>query len=727
MHPDEQRYIRIFQNIDLTSNFYFSYSYDLTHSLQFNLMSAKTPQEKVSKLAGDIEAVRSKPNLKFVWNAFFWKEFSEDLHKDWVMYVTHGFCQQTNVSVFGRPIIMTLIARRSNQYAGTRFLKRGINREGNVANEVETEQIVYDGTVTKFSRGRYTSFIQLRGSVPSFWSQDISNMVPKPPITVDKSDPLAHGCARHFNEVLSRYGAPVIVLNLVKKREKRIREGILSSELLAAISYLNQFLPPKHTIEYVAVDMARLTKSPKHDVIETLHQACNSAISRIGFFACGYGINSAITGHQHTNYENLSIYKQTGVLRTNCVDCLDRTNTAQFVAGKIALSHQLYCLGVLDKVDLEFDSDILRMLEDMYEDHGDTLAVQYGGSQLVHSIRDYRRLSLWTSHSRDIKQTMSRYFSNAFSDAEKQSAINLFLGIYQPLKERVCLWDLSSDYYLHHKSTIGKHKKKANCYTNWLSEGVLRALPFSRDEVQNSVVEYHRGPIGDDHVDVYTDLYRPTDLTSLETLFYTNMIHSIRDFMPKNASCHSPFEVRVQPKRGQERSTLIQQPILRQVSAASFVTQEGSSTSDDASSSDDGTTGSSQELRNQNEDTSYVSFKDLFSTMKETYGVEISSPNRPDVSVYHRFVKTEVNSRIGCIEHLSPTGKSVKRCLKRCTRLLHNSAFSLDSSYHVTPPTVSRLSKALYEENVQLARHGAKQCSRKDLNLYKFYVRQMHL
>ncbi len=25
-----------------------------------------------------------------------------------------------------------------------------------------------------------------------------------------------------------------------------------------------------------------------------------------------------------------------------------------------------------------------RLLEDLYEDHGDTLAVQYGGSQLVH-------------------------------------------------------------------------------------------------------------------------------------------------------------------------------------------------------------------------------------------------------------------------------------------------------------------------------------------------------
>ena len=33
---------------------------------------------------------------------------------------------------------------------------------------------------------------------------------------------------------------------------------------------------------------------------------------------------------------------QTGVIRTNCVDCLDRTNTAQFVIGKCALAFQVY-------------------------------------------------------------------------------------------------------------------------------------------------------------------------------------------------------------------------------------------------------------------------------------------------------------------------------------------------------------------------------------------------
>lgn len=40
-HPLEQRYLKMFQNIDLKSNFYFSYSYDLTRTLQYNMSAPR--------------------------------------------------------------------------------------------------------------------------------------------------------------------------------------------------------------------------------------------------------------------------------------------------------------------------------------------------------------------------------------------------------------------------------------------------------------------------------------------------------------------------------------------------------------------------------------------------------------------------------------------------------------------------------------------------------------
>ena len=85
-----------------------------------------------------------------------------------------------------------------------------------------------------------------------------------------------------------------------------------------------------------------------------------------------------------------TVMKQTGIIRTNCVDCLDRTNTAQFAVGLSALGFQLHALGVLSQPRLEIETDCVRMLEEMYEDHGDTLALQYGGSALIHRIKTYR-------------------------------------------------------------------------------------------------------------------------------------------------------------------------------------------------------------------------------------------------------------------------------------------------------------------------------------------------
>lgn len=98
--------------------------------------------------------VRSVPEWRFVWNSHLLSAVHSHLHPDWILYIMHGFVEQSNLNIFGRPIYLTLIARRSNRYAGTRFLKRGANMHGDVANEVETEQIAHDSMVSSFTAGR---------------------------------------------------------------------------------------------------------------------------------------------------------------------------------------------------------------------------------------------------------------------------------------------------------------------------------------------------------------------------------------------------------------------------------------------------------------------------------------------------------------------------------------------------------------------------------------------
>ena len=71
---------------------------------------------------------------------------------------------------------------------------------------------------------------------------------------------------------------------------------------------------------------------------------------------------------------------QRGVLRTNCIDCLDRTNVAQYAYGLAALGHQLHALGFIDHPKVELDDPVADNLMGFYERMGDTLAHQYGGS-----------------------------------------------------------------------------------------------------------------------------------------------------------------------------------------------------------------------------------------------------------------------------------------------------------------------------------------------------------
>lgn len=64
---------------------------------------------------------------------------------------------------------------------GFRYLKRGVNDRGRVANDVETEQIVLDEEAGS-SKGKMSSVVQMRGSIPLFWSQEASRFSPKPDI-----------------------------------------------------------------------------------------------------------------------------------------------------------------------------------------------------------------------------------------------------------------------------------------------------------------------------------------------------------------------------------------------------------------------------------------------------------------------------------------------------------------------------------------------------------------
>ncbi|KAM7542018.1 hypothetical protein Aperf_G00000011160 [Anoplocephala perfoliata] len=455
MQSDESRFLRMFQGVELNRGFYFSYTYDLTRSLQVNMEPFGVMGNRISVFDKPM-AFRSVPDSRFLWNFPLipprYHPTSATL-SDWFIGLIHGFVKQASLVSCGMPVTVSLLARRSRFFAGTRFLKRGANIDGNVANEVETEQIVCDTSEPNLSRMRVSSMVQHRGSVPLFWSQDTARlMVGKPPLEITWMDPYYEAFGKHFADLIERHGIPIVVLNLMKQQEKRRFEQELTAGFLEGIEYLNQFAPElKSTnsptankenlrpITYVNFDMAQMKRSPDSFALDRLLHIAEECIRSTGiFFSAGLKPVSDTVSREdyiertHQLMGSDVCPRQHGIIRANCVDCVDRTNTAQFVLGHVAVAFQLRAIGLLDDTHLSFDSTVSKVLRDLFEEHGDTLALQYGGSGVVHNIETYRNPSTSRVSSRDIMQTLSRYYSNNFIDFEKQLATDLFLRVFRP-------------------------------------------------------------------------------------------------------------------------------------------------------------------------------------------------------------------------------------------------------------------------------------------------------
>ncbi|KAF3505885.1 hypothetical protein F2Q69_00000883 [Brassica cretica] len=416
---DENRYKRLLSMVDLTKDFFFSYSYNIMRSFQKNVCDHESGGTLYKKM--------------FVWNEFLTRGIRHHLRNTvWTVALVYGFFKQTTLSEAGRNFKLTLIARRSRHNAGTRYLKRGINESGNVANDVETEQIVSED-VPEDNPMQISSVVQNRGSIPLFWSQETSRMILKPDIVLSKRDLNYEATRLHFENLVERYGIPIIILNLIKTKERRPRESILRAEFANAIDFINKDLPEENRIRFLHWDLHKHFQSKTANVLALLGKVAACALMLTGFFYYqvtpamkldgGMSLSSSDadmsthnssdddSGEYDSLEKNLPPSKnvangdydkpgmlQRGVLRTNCIDCLDRTNVAQYAYGWAALGQQLHALGIRDVPTIELDDRLSSALMGLYERMGDTLAYQYGGSA-AHNKPEKGRQAIWELRS----------------------------------------------------------------------------------------------------------------------------------------------------------------------------------------------------------------------------------------------------------------------------------------------------------------------------------------
>ncbi|RLN59569.1 hypothetical protein BBJ28_00000652 [Nothophytophthora sp. Chile5] len=509
----EARYLGLFHFLDLTKDFYFSYSYDITHTLQHNMTTE-----------------HSEPAEMFTWNSYLTRELrvclSGGAAADLVVPFVLGCYEQRKCSVFGRLVSIVLLARRSRHFAGTRYLKRGVADTGKAANDVETEQIIEDENM---GPGKFSSFVQHRGSIPVFWSQETSATLPKPPIVLNRVDPTYAATQKHFADLFSRYGSPIVALNLVKQSEKKEREVIVGNEYMNAVEYLNSFMPPEHRVRYVALDYSRLS-GPKQkglNVLHSLDKVAVWALTQTGFFCSapkrqinqnGNKRNAEAFVPKSPSSEPWDIMlassrlrpdgandvhltppeppasptitrnsgdwlEQRGVLRTNCIDCLDRTNVSQFSVGMRALGQQLYVMGIKNTPLLESRSQLVLVLMKLYSLMGDAISMQYGGSEAHKNVKNSAAQE--NVKHRELLTSIRRYYSNSFTDTAKQDAINIFLGHFVPREDAPPLWELDSDYYLHNFEV---RNGMAAC------ENVRRNLAFHAENKRKAFGEFYGTP-----------------------------------------------------------------------------------------------------------------------------------------------------------------------------------------------------------------------------------------
>ncbi|XP_060807190.1 phosphatidylinositol-3-phosphatase SAC1 [Amyelois transitella] len=383
---DNNTYERMLRYALETPGIYFSYGYELTHTLQ-RLHSVSADFHKMSMVA------RADP--RFVWNGHLLKDFSHEQFQNFALPIIQGFVSINNVSVKGHQLTWALVSRRSVHRAGTRFFMRGVDPQGNVANFVETEQIIERG-------GEKSSFVQTRGSIPLYWSQ-YPNLKYKPAMELAHEDHVA-AYTKHLMDQQQRYGNQVLV-NLIDQRgsEEALERGYRAAVAAAALP----------GVRYEPFDFHAECRSMRYHRLNVLIDRIAHEQTEFGYFLSRGGT---------------VLLRQTGVFRTNCVDCLDRTNVVQSLLARLQLNAALQLLAITAGEELQ--PDFQHLVNNVWADHADTISTQYSGTGALKT--DYTRTGKRTYRGvlQDGINSLTRYYKNNFSDGFRQDSIDLILGKY---------------------------------------------------------------------------------------------------------------------------------------------------------------------------------------------------------------------------------------------------------------------------------------------------------
>ena len=305
-----------------------------------------------------------------------------------------------------RSFLLTVISRRSTKRAGLRYLRRGIDDDGYCANFVETEQILSPDPWEPSSR--YRSFLQVRGSIPLYFSQTPYSFKPVPVLQRSASDN-QKAFKLHFAKLQARYGK-IQAVGLVDKHGGEAAIGEAYEKITKETNESGDMRP----IDFTWFDFHAECRGMKFENVEILVNALGDTLK-------AHGENVIDSGKV--------IEKQTGVIRTNCMDCLDRTNVVQSAFAQYVLQQDLQDLGF--GIDLVHDEST-QWFNSLWADNGDAVSKAYAGSSALKGDFTRTRKRNYKGALNDLGLTLTRYYNNIVNDYFAQAVIDVLLGNVSP-------------------------------------------------------------------------------------------------------------------------------------------------------------------------------------------------------------------------------------------------------------------------------------------------------
>ncbi|KAJ5764999.1 hypothetical protein N7520_004558 [Penicillium odoratum] len=412
-------------------NFFFAYNYDLTRP--FDAQEARTEHLPLHKAVDPL----------YFWNKHLMFTFIENGAHGFVMPLLQGFVGQREFTVASpekkptfesadekpveakilgesqeaasvetevpkRNFLLTLISRRSVNRPGLRYLRRGVDDEGNTANTVETEQIL-SGPEWSPSDNVY-SYLQVRGSIPLYFSQSPYAFKPVPVLHHSaETNQLAFG--RHIRDLSRRYGK-IQAVSLIDKHAGELKLGEQYERYADVFNKAGGFDGSLMRLEWF--DFHNECRGMKFENVSRLVDRVKDTLDEFGYTSVKDGV---------------STLKQSGIVRTNCMDCLDRTGVAQCAFGQWALERQLQNEGIA--IDLGGDSST-QWFNTLWADNGDAISKQYSSTAALKGDYTRTRKRDYRGALNDFGLTLSRYYNNIVNDYFSQACIDYLLGNVTP-------------------------------------------------------------------------------------------------------------------------------------------------------------------------------------------------------------------------------------------------------------------------------------------------------